>query len=51
MLQKGTPEQIARVNKAFLAMKQFDSAELDRAVRVDQHNAMHIAVPPAKPFC
>lgn len=31
MLQSGTPEQIARVTKAFLAMKKFDLAELERA--------------------
>ena len=31
MLQNGSPEQIARVTKAFLAMKKFDLAELERA--------------------
>jgi predicted 3-demethylubiquinone-9 3-methyltransferase (glyoxalase superfamily) len=31
MLQGGTPEQVARVTKAFLAMKKFDLAELERA--------------------
>jgi predicted 3-demethylubiquinone-9 3-methyltransferase (glyoxalase superfamily) len=31
MLQSGTPEQVARVTKAFLAMKKFDVAELQRA--------------------
>ena len=31
MLQKGTPEQIARVTQAFLPMKKFDLAALQRA--------------------
>jgi predicted 3-demethylubiquinone-9 3-methyltransferase (glyoxalase superfamily) len=31
MLRRGTPQQIARVTKAFLAMKKFDLAELERA--------------------
>lgn len=31
MLQTGTPEQVARVTKAFLAMTKFDLAELERA--------------------
>jgi predicted 3-demethylubiquinone-9 3-methyltransferase (glyoxalase superfamily) len=30
MMQKGTPEQIARVTQAFLKMKKFDLAELQR---------------------
>ena len=31
MLTKGTPEQIARVTQAFLPMKKFDLAELEKA--------------------
>lgn len=31
MMQKGTPEQIARVTKAFLKMKKFNLAELEEA--------------------
>jgi hypothetical protein len=31
MLQKGTPEQIARVTQAFLKMKKFDLATLRTA--------------------
>ena len=31
MLSNGTPEQVARVTKEFLAMKKFDIAELERA--------------------
>ena len=31
MLQRGTPEQVARVTKAFLAMRKFDLAALERA--------------------
>ena len=31
MMRSGTPEQIARVTKSFLAMKKFDLAELNRA--------------------
>lgn len=31
MLRTGTPEQLARVTKTFLAMKKFDLAELERA--------------------
>ena len=31
LLRTGTPEQVARVTKAFLAMKKFDLAELERA--------------------
>ena len=31
MMAKGTPEQIARVTEAFLQMKKFDIAELQRA--------------------
>jgi predicted 3-demethylubiquinone-9 3-methyltransferase (glyoxalase superfamily) len=31
MLRSGTPEQVARVTKAFLAMRKFDLAELERA--------------------
>jgi predicted 3-demethylubiquinone-9 3-methyltransferase (glyoxalase superfamily) len=33
MMQKGTPEQIARVTQAFLKMKKFDLAELSKAHR------------------
>lgn len=33
MMTKGTPEQIARVTKAFLQMKKFDIAELEKAYR------------------
>jgi predicted 3-demethylubiquinone-9 3-methyltransferase (glyoxalase superfamily) len=33
MMRSGTPEQIARVTTAFLAMKMFDIAELERAYR------------------
>jgi predicted 3-demethylubiquinone-9 3-methyltransferase (glyoxalase superfamily) len=33
MMMKGTPEEIARVTKAFLAMKKFDIATLQRAYR------------------
>lgn len=33
MMSKGTPEQIARVTKAFLAMKKFDLAELQKAYK------------------
>jgi predicted 3-demethylubiquinone-9 3-methyltransferase (glyoxalase superfamily) len=32
-MSKGTPEQIARVTKAFLKMKKFDLAELDKAYK------------------
>jgi predicted 3-demethylubiquinone-9 3-methyltransferase (glyoxalase superfamily) len=35
MMAKGTPEQIARVTKAFLQMKKFDIAELEKAYRVE----------------
>lgn len=31
MMKNGTPEQIARVTRAFLAMKKFDIAALERA--------------------
>jgi predicted 3-demethylubiquinone-9 3-methyltransferase (glyoxalase superfamily) len=31
MMQSGTPEQIARVTQAFLKMKKFDLAELQKA--------------------
>jgi predicted 3-demethylubiquinone-9 3-methyltransferase (glyoxalase superfamily) len=31
MLEKGTPEQLARVTQAFLRMKKFDIAELQKA--------------------
>ena len=31
MLRSGTKEQIARVTEAFLKMKKFDLAELERA--------------------
>jgi hypothetical protein len=31
MMQNGTKEQIARVTQAFLKMKKFDIAELQRA--------------------
>jgi hypothetical protein len=31
MMQKGTPEQMARVTQAFLKMKKFDIAELQQA--------------------
>lgn len=31
MMQEGTPEQVARVTKAFLAMKKFDIAALEAA--------------------
>lgn len=31
MMQKGTPEQIDRVTKAFLQMKKFDIAKLQEA--------------------
>lgn len=33
MMQKGTPEQIARVTQAFLKMKKFDIAELEKAYK------------------
>ena len=33
MMKKGTPEQIDRVTKAFLQMKKFDIAELDKAFK------------------
>jgi predicted 3-demethylubiquinone-9 3-methyltransferase (glyoxalase superfamily) len=33
MMQEGTKEQVARVTEAFLKMKKFDIAELDRAYR------------------
>ena len=33
MLGSGTPEQVERVTKAFLKMKKFDVAELERAYR------------------
>lgn len=33
MLSEGTPEQIARVTKAFLKMKKFDIAELEKVYR------------------
>jgi predicted 3-demethylubiquinone-9 3-methyltransferase (glyoxalase superfamily) len=33
MMQEGTPEQIARVTQAFLKMKKFDLAELERAYK------------------
>ena len=35
MLQKGTPEQIARVTAAFLEMKKFDIAKLKEAYKGD----------------
>ncbi len=31
MMANGTPEQLDRVTQAFLAMKKFDLAELERA--------------------
>jgi hypothetical protein len=31
MLEKGTPEQMARVTQAFLTMKKFDIAQLQEA--------------------
>jgi hypothetical protein len=31
MMSKGAPEQLARVTKAFLKMKKFDLAELQKA--------------------
>ena len=31
MMSKGTPEQLARVTKAFLKMKKFDLVELQKA--------------------
>jgi len=31
MMSKGTPEQITRVTKAFLPMKKFDVAALEKA--------------------
>ena len=31
IMQSGTPEQVARVTEAFLKMKKFDLAELQRA--------------------
>jgi predicted 3-demethylubiquinone-9 3-methyltransferase (glyoxalase superfamily) len=33
MLEKGTPEQVARVTKAMLLMKKFDIAAVDKAYR------------------
>ena len=33
MMREGTPEQIARVTKAFLAMKKFDIAALEQAYK------------------
>lgn len=33
MMNKGTPEQIERVTKAFLIMKKFDLKELEKAFR------------------
>ena len=33
MMSKGTPEQIGRVTQAFLKMKKFDIAELERAYK------------------
>jgi hypothetical protein len=33
MMEKGTPEQIARVTKAMLGMKKFDLAALENAYR------------------
>jgi predicted 3-demethylubiquinone-9 3-methyltransferase (glyoxalase superfamily) len=33
MMKNGTPEQINRVTQAFLRMKKFDLAELDKAYR------------------
>jgi len=33
MMAKGTPEQIARVTRAFLKMKKFDIAALKRAYK------------------
>lgn len=33
MMQKGTPEQIARVTQAFLKMKKFNIAELEKAYK------------------
>lgn len=33
MMEKGTPEQVARVTKAFLQMKKFDIATLEKAYR------------------
>lgn len=35
MMKNGSPEQVARVTRAFLAMKKFDIAALDRAFRGD----------------
>jgi hypothetical protein len=31
MMEKGAPEQVARVTKAMLAMKKFDIAALEKA--------------------
>jgi predicted 3-demethylubiquinone-9 3-methyltransferase (glyoxalase superfamily) len=33
MMGKGTPEQITRVTEAFLKMKKFDIAELEKAYK------------------
>jgi hypothetical protein len=33
MLSKGTPEQVARVTQAFLPMKKFIIADLEKAYR------------------
>jgi hypothetical protein len=33
MMEKGTPEQVARVTKAMLAMKKFDIAALEKAYK------------------
>jgi hypothetical protein len=33
MMEKGTPEQVARVTKATLAMKKFDIAVLEKAYK------------------
>jgi hypothetical protein len=33
MMEKGTPEQVARVTKATLAMKKFDVAVLEKAYK------------------
>ena len=33
MMEKGTPEQVARVTKATLAMKKFDIAALEKAYK------------------
>jgi hypothetical protein len=33
MMEKGTPEQLARVTEAFLKMKKFELAELHKAYK------------------